>query len=514
MGRFTNGWATLWGFFKQTLTPSAPPATYNKLYFKSGDGLYSKNSAGTERTYLASGDAISGSDITVATTSSVGVVELATPTESITGTSTTLVNTPSGAAAQIAVHTNPKAFAQGVYLTASATVGGIRVADNANLNFGTQDFALRVRGAYPANTLCLAIYKMQDSSNFWNLSVTADNKINIAARVAASYVLNYTTTATVPYTANGIDITATVRRETAGADGLISVYVNGVLLESTAITAAVPVSITNTGVLYISGGATTRYASTNYCITAYNRALTAAEVLDLYRNGVASKHFDQTGVSPASQTPQTSGSLVAGKEYVIDTYVSDDDFTNVATVVSGTINTNGCIFVASGTTPTKWTNSSSLRRTGATLYLPPECLQPAPGQWLDASGNRLHAMQPASGSSLVRFKRDFEFLSRNTWTAGSSAAQYIGGINQNVVTAKHRISEIIPIPVVTTNLASVTIGDGSDADYYVAAVDPNSVDAFALLKYKNDGTNFKLTITPTSGATMTIDTITRGFLIE
>jgi len=52
----------------------------------------------------------------------------------------------------------------------------------------------------------------------------------------------------------------------------------------------------------------------------------------------------------------TSGTLTVGKHYRIATYVSDDDFTNVGCPQ----NVQGQCFVATGTTPTVWTNSSVL----------------------------------------------------------------------------------------------------------------------------------------------------------
>jgi len=58
----------------------------------------------------------------------------------------------------------------------------------------------------------------------------------------------------------------------------------------------------------------------------------------------------------------TSGSsLVIGCVYEISTYWAGDDFSNVATVLSGTINTLYCVFLATGTTPTTW-NGSILKR--------------------------------------------------------------------------------------------------------------------------------------------------------
>ncbi len=52
-----------------------------------------------------------------------------------------------------------------------------------------------------------------------------------------------------------------------------------------------------------------------------------------------------------------SGTLTVGKTYRITTFVTSDDFSNV-----GGTNVSGDVFVATGTTPTTWTNSSSLIR--------------------------------------------------------------------------------------------------------------------------------------------------------
>ncbi|MFY8170632.1 MAG: hypothetical protein ACOVK2_05905, partial [Candidatus Fonsibacter sp.] len=59
-------------------------------------------------------------------------------------------------------------------------------------------------------------------------------------------------------------------------------------------------------------------------------------------------------------TVATSGLLFVGREYTIKDYISGDNFSNVATVISGTINTDGCIFIATGITPSVWANESIL----------------------------------------------------------------------------------------------------------------------------------------------------------
>lgn len=56
----------------------------------------------------------------------------------------------------------------------------------------------------------------------------------------------------------------------------------------------------------------------------------------------------------------TSGVLEIGKTYSLATFIAGDDFSNVANVIYGTINTVGCIFIATGTTPAVWTNESRI----------------------------------------------------------------------------------------------------------------------------------------------------------
>ena len=55
-------------------------------------------------------------------------------------------------------------------------------------------------------------------------------------------------------------------------------------------------------------------------------------------------------------TTVTSGSLVVGTKYTIKTFATSDDFTNVG----ASSNASGIEFIATGTTPTTWTNGSAI----------------------------------------------------------------------------------------------------------------------------------------------------------
>jgi len=59
-------------------------------------------------------------------------------------------------------------------------------------------------------------------------------------------------------------------------------------------------------------------------------------------------------------TTQTSGVLIVNRIYKIKLFVAGDDFSNVADVLQGTINTINCIFQAIGTTPTTYSHLSQI----------------------------------------------------------------------------------------------------------------------------------------------------------
>lgn len=69
---------------------------------------------------------------------------------------------------------------------------------------------------------------------------------------------------------------------------------------------------------------------------------------------ILTKRIPLAGVGGVTQT---SGLLVVGKKYIIIHLITGDSFTNVG---AGS-NEDGVVFTASGTTPTTWTNGSTLQ---------------------------------------------------------------------------------------------------------------------------------------------------------
>jgi hypothetical protein len=74
--------------------------------------------------------------------------------------------------------------------------------------------------------------------------------------------------------------------------------------------------------------------------------------------------LSQTGTITGTDISNFYGEFIVGETYTIDTYVMGDDFSNVANVQSGDINTSGCVFTATGPLPTVWTNGSTIISDG------------------------------------------------------------------------------------------------------------------------------------------------------
>jgi hypothetical protein len=110
-------------------------------------------------------------------------------------------------------------------------------------------------------------------------------------------------------------------------------------------------------------------SETKYIINSTNQSIdgdfTTTGTIKSNSVGVYKALFTQSN----SQTGITSlsgfgNALIPGETYTIVSYQSGDDFSNIAHVISGTINQSGCVFAATGKFPTNWNNGSSLDSSG------------------------------------------------------------------------------------------------------------------------------------------------------
>ena len=480
---------------------------------------------------------------------------------------------------------NPKAMAQGVkmtYVVSGST--GIQVADNININFGTGNFTIVWRGSLPDWTPGATTYLLlKNGTGIFALYLTSANKYFVYLTGATGAVQFQSTSANTFIDNTSHELVSAVTKETAGADGSLALYVDGVLVQTFVITANTIGNIVATESLNllgnISGGGSRRFAGTISFAATYNRALTAAEVLDLYRNGVnfADKWGSQTELFITATDRTFTGGVTNWEN--VDFGTTWDETTDLSIVASATgqygkitftnigtalvhgkryrltydyaVTTAGFEFKLGGTTgqtlgdaivgtgqTIEFTavedyattdflgiysktaaaaagdfDNFSLVEIGATLALEPEGMQPNPGQWLDSSTNKLHAMQPATGSSLVRAKREFEVRWTNTW-AGTHEAQYIGGVNQAVLPVGCYITNIIGV-VAGGTIQDIIVGDGSDTDHWVAITTglAAGTTSFTIANPISDGTNYKLVVDPDVNMTGSIAWTIKGIVL-
>jgi uncharacterized delta-60 repeat protein len=93
-------------------------------------------------------------------------------------------------------------------------------------------------------------------------------------------------------------------------------------------------------------------------------ALTASYAMNGGGGSSNSTHYAAKLTQKYDGSTITSGYLIVGESYEITNYVSGDDFSNIAEVTYGVINTTGCVFKAIGSIPTDYSNNSDLTPLG------------------------------------------------------------------------------------------------------------------------------------------------------
>lgn len=500
----------------------------------------------------------------------------------------------------------PLARAIAVQTTAAVSgSAGISTSDNVNVNIATNGFTLHWEGSLPDWTPSAnahLVSKRQDASNYFLLSNLTTGFLSLT--VVAGGVTLFSASSTVANTLTDgqtAKITVVVTRETALAAGSVVFYINGVQLgASVAITAAATATATNTGRFEVSGWNTARTACSLQASRLFNRALTAAEVLDLSINGVAladrgasnlvtySSDFSagvdgwagnsgttitgnqdgidgeddwlsvqRTGSTNVARITRTVSGLGAGKRarvsgvkihnnnvstryvgvFITTTAGADsgnvaDVFIELASGATGVIaltekvkgqddftiaqvNSAGVVS-AVGTGTQFYVKNIKIESIGLTSELLASNAQSNTGQILDSSGNKNHALLPASGATVVGrpVSQTREVRWTNTW-AGTNELQYIGGVNQAILPANAYIESIIGT-VSGATPHDIIIGDGSDTDRYVTITTglAAGTTSFTLANRTTDGTNLKLTVDPDTNATMSIAWVIRFAVLE
>ena len=247
-----------------------------------------------------------------------------TATASDNDADTTLAST-AFAKSQDAVIANPKAPSQGVNMTAAASGStGITVGDDADLDWGTGDGAVRIVYTlldHTPSAVQYLLYRYEDAANYIYLQVETSGALTLKATVDTGIAWN--TSSNAPSFVDGTmhDVLVALDR-----DGNLTYYIDGVAAGTLDISADAAKSMDIAAALYALGTSAVRTAGTVQSVEWFNRCPSAAEVLDLYRNGVsfADKWGSQTALSSdtawtgaTGATPPTGWSSVNGGVYTI-----------------------------------------------------------------------------------------------------------------------------------------------------------------------------------------------------
>jgi hypothetical protein len=463
-------------------------------------------------------------------------------------------------------------------MTAAASgSNGIRQVDNDNLDFDISDFSIGCILSIPDWTPASSTYiyvKRQGGSDYIQFRLNSNGTLLLVILIGGVTIINATSTTSVPVTSGAAFITASVVRETASSDGSVTFYANGVQVGAAlVISAAATASISNTGSSEWGGWNGSRSAISFLSGSLFNRALTAAEVLDLSINGVAPTDREASqapisgdcingtgsreyatftgsangfiGTATANSITRNAGFLIKVKAGQVVRFSADITATGtysttlssvrlLSSIVSNTAestevlysaisggsisgsiiaNSNGEFFLSfstrvntGGTDSVVTVTNLVVRTLGVTSELIASNAQSNTGQIFDTSGNKNHALLPASGATVVGrpVSQTREVRWTNTWD-GTNELQYIGGVNQAILPANAYIESIVGT-VSGATPHDIIIGDGSDADRYVTITTglAAGTTSFTLANRTTDGTNLKLTVDPDTNATMSI----------
>lgn len=266
------------------------------------------------------------------------------------------------------------------------------------------DFALNPSGK-------LSLYVYRDTSNFEaaESTVALTDYVGKWVHVAATYE------GAGPNTSNPF----------VDAFNGINLYVNGVLVSKTNISAGTYLGMLNTSKLLWLGKNSAAVADGEIRqAQIFNRNLSAAEVAQLAK-GNDLGFADEFGGPKA-----TSGNLEIGKRYRIRDFNAGDDFTNVG----ASSNADFVEFVATGTTPTTWSNSSVIESIGLLADFRAERFDLSTNKLYDLTTNAFVAT--SSGVTLTG-KETPIFESAQAWTptltfGGASVGMTATGVGEYV----------------------------------------------------------------------------------
>jgi hypothetical protein len=272
----------------------------------------------------------------------------------------------------------------------------LEIADSDNFYFssGTDDtptsFAAWVKFDTSASTYILAQYGTSNPVRAWAFYVSATNDLRLEMADGSGNAFYVDTDAVLTgYDGKWVHLAASYAGAGPGSSNAFAVagsgvkmYVNGKLVNSTPVENASYGGQSNVAQAVWIGRLSSSYGEF-HCkeIKLFNRELSATEVVNSMNGDLG--FADEWGGATA-----TSGTLTVGKRYRLQDWITADDFTNVGAAS----NADGVEFIATGTTPTTWANSSVVESIGTLLDARAENFNEAGGELLDLSSNAFVAI--------------------------------------------------------------------------------------------------------------------------
>lgn len=159
----------------------------------------------------------------------------------------------------------------------------LQVSDSDNLDFGTNDFSIsmlvKLSDYTPSSTKLLL--EKHASNLGWKLFLTTSGAINFQIGNGSDFTTYSYTTSALGLTDNKwYHLVFTIDR-----DGLLSVYVNGLLSQSVSISGASSQTISSSGALSIFGNGSSYTGGNINALRFFNLLLSQSNITNLYNNG-------------------------------------------------------------------------------------------------------------------------------------------------------------------------------------------------------------------------------------
>lgn len=330
----------------------------------------------------------------------------------------------------------------------------VTVPDDANLDVGTSDFSIEIF-IYFNKIVDSQVIRKWDTATGFLLQLIASGSILYPRLQASGGSLIDLITNPIVLTANTWNhIVMTFDR-----DGNYVGYLNGIVKTTISI-ATFSADMSSASDLLLNG-TVAPFSGVLPLFRLYNRVLTATEIAAIYNNGRPDLYSLVYSERNANNTSLTSGTLTIGKRYRLKDFIAGDNFTNVGAAS----NADGVEFVATGTTPATWTNSSEVIPIGCVAeYLPHNAGSLG---WIESSGNQLSGSTSGSPICLTKESRPPHYRDIRKSIAANT--------NTTLTSIVPRGYKIVSIRAKgSDSLADIKIGSASAGEQIVAATTTSS----------------------------------------